>query len=429
MLFLYRTALFLYKSGIHLLFITGNSKARLWIEGRKKQEKVLTEHIKRERTFWFHCSSLGEFEQGRPLIEKIKKMIPESFIVITFFSPSGYEVRKNFNKADLVLYLPLDSPGNARKFIQHIHPEKAFFIKYEFWYYYLRELFRKNIPVYNVSGIFRPSQPFFRWYGSLFRKTLSYFTRFFLQNKRSGELLDGIGFHNYEISGDTRFDRVIEMASKETVPEQVQDFIAGRQILVAGSTWEVDEDMILEAFCQLQSELNMALIIAPHETSPERIHGLLEKISRKIPAHTSVLFSRPTVIPSGKPVIMILDTVGHLGNVYRSGHYAYVGGGFGKGIHNVLEPAVYGIPVMFGPEHKKFSEALELIENKGGFVVHSAAEATQLIRSWAANDDRYKSACMNCANYVRNRAGTTSAIYHSVFERNPISSGNTSGTA
>ena len=382
-------------------------KARKMVRGHKETFRILEEKIdKKARYIWFHAASLGEFEQGRPLMEKLKAENPEYRILLTFFSPSGYESAKNYPFADIVCYLPFDFPKNAKELVRRIHPEKALFIKYEFWANYLSELKRNNIPVYLASGIFRENQIFFRPYGKRYGKVLKNFTYFFLQNKKSEELLHQKGLYNTAITGDTRFDRVYKIAGqRKEIPlmKEFTDSPVEIKILVAGSTWEKDEDIVIPYF---NSHPEIKLIIAPHEFSEERLQKILAKSKR--PAK---LYSQALKEGLENAELIIIDCFGLLSSLYRYADFAYIGGGFGKGIHNTLEAAVYGIPVLFGPNYNKFKEANDLIRLQGGISVSNAFEFTNRMNDFLSYSDLLNAYGKSAENYVINNLGATNKIY------------------
>ena len=350
-----------------------NSKASKWISGRRNIFDEIQKKLRPdEKRIWFHCASLGEFEQGRPLIEKIKKERPEIKIVLSFFSPSGFEIRKNYPLADYVFYLPIDSAFNANKFITLINPLHVVFVKYEFWYHYISELYRKNIPLYFISSIFRSSQHFFSWYGVFFRNILKKASWIFVQDMDSLALLKNIGVMNAEMAGDTRFDRVLEIASSSSSLPLLEKFASGNNVLVAGSTWPQDEKLILSLFSSLDDRSAYKFIIAPHEISEEHIAQLIGSFG-----FGSIRYSELAEGNATSSKVLIIDNIGLLASLYQYGNMAYVGGGFGKGVHNVLEAAVFGIPVFFGPEHKKSREAKDLTEMGGAFSVESPDQFIQ----------------------------------------------------
>ncbi len=385
-----------------------NSKARLLKEGRLLTKRQLSRLSVNGKVIWIHAASLGEFEQGRPVIEAIKEKYPDYKIVLTFFSPSGYEVRKNYELADYILYLPSDTKQNAKRFINCIRPEKVFFIKYEFWYHYLNTLKQQNIPVYGVSMIFRKEQSFFKFYGTWFRKMLGAFQKFYVQDDASGELLKSIRFKNYSVSGDTRFDRVRDIANESKKFDILDQFVGNsKQVIVAGSTWAPDEDILINYVQNINREVK--LIIAPHEIHTEHIEQIEAKL--KVP------FFRYTN-PIDKPAeaqVLIVDTIGMLSAIYKYGQIAYIGGGFGKGIHNTLEAATYGMPVFFGPNFRKFKEAHDLIAIEAGYTFKEEGTfITQVEKLWRDEALLIK-VSKNAGNYVNNMCGATKQIMEEVF--------------
>jgi len=417
----YNLFLLLYRTGAALIS-PWNPKARLWLTGRKNiLEKIKSSGISGEqRVIWMHCASLGEFEQGKPVIEKIKKEFPLYKILLTFFSPSGYEPKKNYHGADYVFYLPLDSKGNAKKFIGLTRPKLVLWIKYEYWYYYLDELKKQNIPTLLVSGVFREDQIFFKWYGGLHRHILACFSHLFVQTDEGKKLLGTIGFSGHvSISGDTRFDRVIEIAGKFERIETIEKFCANNKVIVAGSTWEEDE----EELCHYAyKNKQIKFIIAPHEIDEERLKEV-EKLFRN-----TVRYSTLKNLMTGENSdirnqtfeeanVVIIDNIGMLANLYRYADIAYVGGGFGDdGVHNVLEAAVYGKPVLFGPVIEKYVEATELVDYGGGFVIDSALEAEQTFIRLLKNEEEYNDACQASKEYVYSRKGATERIMQFIQE-------------
>ncbi|MFW5820610.1 MAG: 3-deoxy-D-manno-octulosonic acid transferase, partial [Bacteroidota bacterium] len=359
----------LYKIGIRVYFLLVlvaspfNNKARRWLKGRRGMWRKIKSMNGIERdVIWFHCSSLGEFEQGRPLIEKLRKEKPDVFLLLTFFSPSGYELRKNYSVVDLVTYLPLDTRFNAWRFINLVKPKAAYFIKYEFWYYFLRTMRKKNIPVFLVSAKFRPDQAFFKWWGRWYRKFLRFFTHFFVQDKQSLELLNHLNIYNVSITGDTRFDRVYEISRVSKEYPGVELFKQNKKILIAGSTWEKDEDLLIRYINH--SDEGLKFILAPHEINAKKIYHLISEIEA-----SAVKFTDEDKSLFAGSKVMIIDTIGHLSSIYKYGDVAYIGGGFGSGIHNILEAATYHLPVVFGPNYHKFNEAVELIDKKAAFSI------------------------------------------------------------
>ena len=333
-----------------------NPKIKLFVEGRRETFARLNEAIRKEdRVIWFHCASLGEFEQGRPIIEAARSQFKERKILLTFFSPSGYEVRKNYAFADLIIYLPMDKKSEAKKFVAMAHPSLAVFIKYEFWPNILDELKKRQIPVILVSGIFRQDQSFFKFYGGWMRRTLHSFSHFFVQNESSKALLQEIDFNNVTVSGDTRFDRVFAISQQDNKLDFMEAFVGNQYTLVAGSTWPADE-MLLVKYINDHAGQDEKYIIAPHNIDGKDIRELKDSIKKK-----TVLYSEKE--PSANARVFIVDTIGLLNKIYSYADVAYVGGGFGKsGIHNVLEPAAFGCPLIIGPNYQKFQEARDLVE-------------------------------------------------------------------
>lgn len=389
-----------------------NKKAKKMLAGQGETFSVLAEKIDLQaRYIWFHAASLGEFEQGRPSIEKIRKEKPEYKILLTFFSPSGYEVRKDYPGADVVCYLPFDFRSNARKFLDLVKPEIAIFIKYEFWMNYLNFLKNRNIPVYIISAIFRPDQIFFRWYGYRYRNVLNDFDWFFVQDENSLKLLKQFNHHNITISGDTRFDRVYEVAGQRKKLPLIEKFVhpTGRKqlVLVAGSTWEKDEEILIPFF---NRHPEIKLIIAPHETKESRIAEVADRLKRPYS-----IYSHADEKEIEKADCLIIDCIGLLSSIYRYGEIAYIGGGFGVGIHNILEAAVYGISVLFGPNYGKSREARELIACKGAFPVSGEADFSAQMNNLIAYPELIQTAGEKAKNYVVDNLGATQTIFDKVF--------------
>ena len=344
-------------------------KINLFVAGRKDVFPTLQNKIKRDdKTIWFHAASLGEYEQGLPVIERIKEKYPNHKIIVSFFSPSGFEVRKNNTVADATIYLPLDTFKNAKKFIQLIHPDLVFFIKYEFWPNYLNELKKQQIPTYLVSGIFRENQAFFKWYGGFYRKALDAFTYFFVQNESSLQLLHQLGKKNATISGDTRFDRVANIVEKDNTLDFISAFKNGKTTIVAGSTWPKDEELLLNFINS--SNADCKYIIAPHNIKPEQIQQLKNSCTKKV-----LLFSEKENKDLANYEVFIIDTIGILTKIYSYADIAYVGGGFGHpGVHNILEPATFGIPILIGPNYSHFAEATDLVFLNGCISIQNREE-------------------------------------------------------
>ncbi|HEY9114601.1 MAG TPA: glycosyltransferase N-terminal domain-containing protein [Bacteroidales bacterium] len=356
------------------------------------------------RIIWFHCASLGEFEQGRPVIEAIKKNFKGYKILLTFFSPSGYEIRKKYEQADFVFYLPMDTPANAHRFVKLTKPSLVFFIKYEFWFNYINELSNNKIPLFYVSSIFRPSQHFFKPWGGWARKRLQKVTHFFVQNEQSIELLHGIGVYHVEVSGDTRFDRVIQLSAEQREIPLVSEFIQNKITLVAGSTWPEDEKILKELL--KESKLDFKLVIAPHMVDEEHLKQILDEFKQFNP----VLFSSTESTNYSKSRVLVIDTIGQLGYIYKYATLAYVGGGFGAGIHNILEAATYGLPVIIGPIYSKFNEAIELIELGAAFPVQNIEECSEVFNSLTGNREECHEAGKIARDYVLKNAGATAKI-------------------
>jgi len=412
-----------------------NPKARKWVAGRKGIFKALRsqfavrssqsaptpslpqlgEGVREGALIWFHCASLGEFEQGRPVIEAFRKEHPDWKILLTFFSPSGYEIRKNYDGADYIFYLPLDSPRNAKKFIRLIRPSMVVFVKYEFWFRYLDFLYKEKIPVYVISAIFRPNQHFFKWYGGWARKQLRKVTRFFVQDNQSAELLRSFGIDQVTVSGDTRFDRVASIAAKSRSFPLVEKFAGDQPVFLAGSTWPADEQLItglIETFGD-----RMKFIIAPHEVGEVRISGLLALVnSRQLTVDSrqselrAIIFSRLTEENVETAQVLVIDGIGYLSHLYQYATIAYIGGGFGAGIHNILEAAAFGKPVIFGPRYDKFREAVELIEAGGAFSIDNFEQLNNRTIELLEDDRlRHKSSDI-CSIYIRDKKGATEII-------------------
>jgi 3-deoxy-D-manno-octulosonic-acid transferase len=403
---------FLYHISIHVYYFlvliasAFNPKARLWVKGRMGwRTRIRNWDTAGKPVVWFHAASLGEFEQGRPLIDKIRENQPNCSILLTFYSPSGFEIRKNYQGADLVMYLPLDTSYNARLFVKMVNPIATVFIKYEFWHFYLKELHQTHHPVYLISAIFRPGQPFFKWYGAWFRKNLKFIDFFFVQDKNSAHLLNQIALTNCKISGDTRFDRVSTLAESAKDIEIARLFSEGHDCLVAGSTWPEDEEFLIRLIHE--SDETARFIIAPHEITASHIQQLTSFISRDY-----VLYSMITTQDEYKDKqVLIIDNIGMLSSLYRYGRIAYIGGGFGKGIHNILEAAAFGIPVIFGPNFEKFREARELLNQGGAFSIKNQEDLRGILNELKSNPEKYAGSSLTAGSYVRENTGATSIIF------------------
>lgn len=457
---MYNIAIYIYLIGVAIGSLFNKKIKKMW-RGEREAVDLLKEKVDPTAKYvWFHAASLGEFEQGRPLIEQLKATHPEYKILLTFFSPSGYEVRKNYEGADIVCYLPLDTIRNARRFLRAVHPVMAFFIKYEFWYNYLHILRHRGVPVYSVSSIFRPGQVFFKWYGRNYAKVLHCITHFFVQNEVSLQLLKGIGIDEATVVGDTRFDRVLQIkeqakelpiveafkgingkgdackgalaedACKEDLSEDAcngdfsedackgalsedackkdlsENGCKGCKVFVAGSSWQPDEDIFIRFF---NDHPDWKLIIAPHVIGEDHLAYILDKLQMK-----AVRYTQATEQSAAEARCLIIDCFGLLSTIYRYGEIAYVGGGFGVGIHNVPEAAVWGVPVLFGPNNKRFQEAQDLLACKGSFEV-TDYDSFNTIISRLISDDKFCHQCGEAsANYVKSRSGATDIIMKSV---------------
>ena len=408
----------LYDIGIRFYYLmvlvasTRNKKAARWIAGRRRwREELSGKFGPGDRVIWFHCASLGEFEQGRPVIEMVRERYPEYKILLTFFSPSGYDKRKNFAAADLVSYLPLDTKSNVRAFLDLVPVQKAFFIKYEFWYHYLNGLSIGGVPVYLASGHFNSSQLFFRWYAGWYRKFLGRFTHIFVQDRQSAELLGRYGIDRVTVAGDTRFDRVAVINGNGTRKKQMAIFSGDLPLVIAGSTWEKDEMIIREARTKLEETVKW--VIAPHEPSEQNIRRLM----LWFPDHQLFSEMQNGSMKQGAGVL-IVDTMGHLSSLYRYGSMAYIGGGFGRGIHNILEAAAAGLPVMFGPNFRRFREAVELQNDGAAYVVEHAEDLLLVINGFLGNKELLKQRSQTALNYTVSRTGATGRIVDFVFKSN-----------
>lgn len=413
---MYSLGIYLYALLVRLVAALGHRKARAMVRGQRDTWRILREKIDpTARYVWFHAASLGEFEQGLPLIERLRREQPSRKILLTFFSPSGYEVRKDYKGADVVCYLPFDSPTAARRFIKWARPEMAFFIKYEFWRNYIDVLSKKSIPVYSVSSIFRPGQIFFRWYGRKYARCLRRITHFFVQNERSVELLRTIGVQdNVTIVGDTRFDRVIDIRNNARPLPLVEQFTRAKEdsnaapfVLVAGSSWQPDEDILLD---YVNRHPNLRLVIAPHVVNNAHIQEIEQKLTTP-----ALRYSQATLENVDDYRVLIIDGYGLLSSIYRYATVAYVGGGFGVGIHNVPEAAVYGIPVIIGPNHQRFAEAMALIANGGCKSIKNAEDFSVIMDDFLENPAHIAQAGSAAGDYIHQNAGATPVIYQHVF--------------
>ncbi|MCA1918896.1 MAG: 3-deoxy-D-manno-octulosonic acid transferase [Flavobacterium piscis] len=408
MLFLYNLVISI--AGFFLKIVALFSpKIKLFVNGRKNVFSILEEKIKpSDKTIWFHSASLGEYEQGLPVIEKIKEKYPDHKIIVTFFSPSGYEVRKNNTVANVTVYLPLDTKSNAKQFLKLAHPELVFFIKYEFWLNYLKELETSKTPTYLISGIFRDNQMFFKWYGGFYRKALKAFTYFFVQNESSKEKIEAIGFHNVIVSGDTRFDRVNAILGRDNTLDFIENFKNDSPTVVIGSSWPKDEALLAEYINQAPEHVKF--IIAPHNIKPDQITSLKSQITK-----STVLFSEKRDLDLSGYNVFIIDTIGLLTKIYSYGTIAYVGGGFGNpGIHNILEPATFGIPIVIGPNYSNFAEAVQLVALEGCITISNSKELKETLDRLLNDTNFFEEKSSICRSYIQDNKGATNTIMNIV---------------
>lgn len=400
---LYQIFLFLYGCGIRLS-ANWNPKAKQWLEGRKNNPlPVLNKQRLDQPRIWMHCASLGEFEQGRPLLEALKQQQPDALIWLSFFSPSGFEVQKNYAKADAVFYLPMDGHWAANQLLDQLQPTLVLWVKYEYWYHYLKAIQQRNIPLLLVSGIFRNKQPFFRWYGQFWRNMLDCFTHIFVQDETSLQLLQSIQkAHHAQVAGDTRFDRVASIAGKWTAIPLIDSFCHQSHIMVAGSSWAADEVLLAD---YIHQHPHIKLILAPHHIDEPNLN-------RIIPLFTSIIrYSQATEKQLSSTQVLLIDNIGMLSRLYRYGHVAYVGGGFGKdGVHNVLEAAVYGKPVVIGPVYQKYIEAKGLVEAGGALVVNNSAALELQMDTLLKDEKSYAEVAFAAGTFVQERTGAVDKI-------------------
>lgn len=385
-----------------------SSKIKLFVQGRETVFETLAHNISpSDKTIWFHAASLGEYEQGIPVMEAIKTKFPSHKIVVTFFSPSGYEVRKNNTLADVTVYLPLDTKSNAQKFLKQVHPDIVFFIKYEFWPNYLNELKKQNIKTYLISGIFREKQSFFKWYGGFYRTALQAFDYFFVQNESSKKLLQTIGHNNVRVSGDTRFDRVVAILERDNDLDFIEEFKNNTTTIVIGSSWPKDEELLIPFINQAEG---VKFIIAPHNIKSEQIAGIKAQITKK-----TVVFSEKDNQNLKEFDVFIIDTIGILTKIYSYADIAYVGGGFGNpGVHNILEPATFGIPIVIGPNFSHFAEATALVNMGGCLSVDNINQLNQAFNLLVQNEDERFEKGHICSTFVQMNKGATTTIMNSI---------------
>jgi len=405
----YTLSIQLYFLAISLTALFGKKKAKQWLNGRQKwQEKLEGVILTDKSVAWFHAASLGEFEQARSLIEKVKKEQPHYFILLTFFSPSGYEVRKDYSKADFVCYLPLDTIKNAKKFLKIVQPKIAVFVKYEFWFNLLKVLNKQEINTILISGIFRENQHFFKAYGGWFRKHLKAFNHFYVQNEISQQLLEGIGHTNVSVVGDTRFDRVVSLAEEKYEDQRFESFSENNKVIVFGSSWSTENEVAIE-LSKLGGEEK--IIIAPHEINASKI----EKLKQALDGQVSLFSETKEDQDLSGFKVLIIDQIGLLSKIYRFASIAVIGGGFGAGIHNTLEAAVYGCSVLFGPNYQKFQEAQDLLKKGGAYSAKDKTELLEQIQQLLNDDEKNEHVAKLAQDYVKGNAGATTKIAQESF--------------
>ena len=396
---LYTIGILLYALGVKIAALFGNAKAMQWVKGRNHQ---LAEPVAQptDDWIWFHAASLGEFEQGRPVIEALKKECPQYKILLSFFSPSGYEIRKDYPLADEVLYLPSDTPGHAAQWVQRHHFVAAFFIKYEFWFNYMQALKDAGIPLFYISLILKPDPYFFRWYGTWFFRQLKNVTHFFVQDDTTAQLLQSNGLTNVTVCGDTRFDRVAAIAQQVKPFPEVEQFIGGRRCIIAGSTWPPDEKLLVDFYQKMPEDY--CLIIAPHDISESHV----AQIKAMFPDHQ--LYTEIDAQKQSK--VLIINTIGILSQLYQYARFVYIGGGFGVNIHNIQEPVTFGCPVVFGPKYKSFKEAVDLVGLEGAYSIENAEALESIFGRLMQDETFYAKASETCRNYLNSQVGATENI-------------------
>ncbi len=398
MRFLYTSAIRIYEIGVKTAALFGNQKAKLWVEGRRTLPETQTDD---SNWIWFHAASLGEFEQGRPVIEALKTQYPQFKILLSFFSPSGYEIRKNYPLADEVVYLPSDTPKNASLWLKRHHFVAAFFIKYEFWFNYMKALKDNDIPLFYISLILKPNQYLFQWYGGWFRKQLQNVTHFFVQDEPTEKLLHSIGIDNTTVCGDTRFDRVAAIALQAKPFPEIESFINGRKCIIAGSSWQPDEKLLVNCIHRLPDDY--CFIMAPHDISEAHISQIKELLGSDYQLYTELDDKKTSKV-------LVLNTIGILSQLYQYARFVYIGGGFGVNIHNIQEPVTFGCPVIFGPKYKSFKEAVDLVSFGGAFSISSQAELDAVFGRLLTDESSYHKASIVCKDYVEAQIGATSGI-------------------
>lgn len=410
MLFLYNIITLLAAQLLKIVALF-SPKMKLFVDGRKSVFQTLADKIQTsDKTIWFHAASLGEYEQGLPVIEAIKEQFPTHKIVVTFFSPSGYEVRKNNTVANVTVYLPLDTISNAKQFIKLVHPEMAFFIKYEYWPNYLNELKKQQIKTYLISGILRENQAFFKWYGGFYKNALKTFDYFFVQNESSKTLLQSIGFNNVKVSGDTRFDRVVSILERDNSLDFIEQFKNNKTTIVIGSSWPKDESLLVNYINQSSDDVKF--IIAPHNIKSEQIQELKNSITKKV-----ILFSEKDNVDLSNSNVFIIDTIGILTKIYSYASIAYVGGGFGNpGVHNILEPATFGVPVVIGPNYSHFAEATALVNMEGCISIQNQTQLNEAFDLLLHNEDERLEKGHICSTFVQMNKGATQTIMNHILD-------------
>ena len=407
MALIYNISIYFYHFLIRI-FSLFDTKAKLWIKGRKDwKDKLQIATQDASNIYWFHAASLGEFEQGRPLIEKIKSEQKDVFILLTFFSPSGYEIQKKYAQADYICYLPIDTKRNASEFITIVNPKKVFFIKYEFWFNHMRLLKQNKVPLYLISGIFREHHIFFKPYGQWFRKQLQAFTYFYVQDQKSVDKLKAIGYENTLQVGDTRFDRVVEIAEQSFENKLIEEFVSNIPCLIIGSSWPKDEEILSE---YINAHPNYKYILAPHEIDEAHLETIDALIT--LPKQR---YSKYKIAPQQNLSVLLIDNIGMLSFIYKYADIAYVGGAFGTGLHNILEAAVYQIPVVFGPEYSKFSEAIALLEENGAFSISNYQELEKVLEELFIDESKRKTIGGNAKHFIYKSKGSVNRIYINIF--------------
>ena len=409
---MYNLIIYIYQLGVIVASLFNEKVRKMW-RGEREAIRILREKVDPNAKYvWFHAASLGEFEQGRPLMEQLRREHPEYKILLTFFSPSGYEVRKNYEGADIICYLPLDTITNARRFLRTIRPVMAFFIKYEFWYNYLHILRHRGVPVYSVSSIFRPGQIFFRWYGRQYSHVLKCFTRFYVQNEISKELLAKIKIKDVQVVGDTRFDRVLQIKAAAKQLPIVENFVGKNKCFVAGSSWQPDEEIFIP---WLNEHRDWKVVIAPHVIGEEHLQQIEKMLEgRKVIRYTKVENSQPSTLNYSDAEVLIIDCFGLLSSIYHYADVTYVGGGFGVGIHNTLEAAVWDVPVFFGPNNQRFLEAQGLKACGGGLEIANADDFRRLMQGFVDHPTLAKELGEKSGAFVKTMTGATEKILSDV---------------